>query len=69
MKLLEDKMTKKTKNTVRQIINKNVLKCFKGPVLRSRKVIYSEDEPYESSQDEMVNEKLKIHESGAIKHL
>ncbi len=69
MKLLEDKMTKKTKNTVRQIINKNVLKCLKGPVLRSRKVIYSEDEPYESSQDEMVNEKLKIHESGAIKHL
>ena len=69
MKLLEDKMTKKTKNTVRQIINKNVLKCLKGPVLRSRTVIYSEDEPYESSQDEMVNEKLKIHESGAIKHL
>ena len=69
MKLLEDKMTKKTKNTVRQIINKNVLKCLKGPVLRSRKVIYSEDEPYESSQDEMVNEKLKIHESGAIKRL
>ena len=46
-----------------------MLKCSKGPVLRSRKVIYSEDEPYESSQDEMANEKLKIHESGAIKGL
>ena len=69
MKILEDKMTKKTKSNLRQIIEKNVLESSKGPVLRSRRIIYSEDEPYQSSQDEMVNEKLKIQQSGQIKFL